>query len=115
MGNCISKINKDHFFACEEKMKNIIPFFKRKIKTGVEEGIRGKAYTGLHFMKKYSNIMTFAPLETGVWWRNLFKNGLTPKDILCYPKREGWRITFKHFSFCVSLRLTQHQNKNDRL
>ena len=28
MGNCFSKINKDHFFAFEEKMKNDITFFK---------------------------------------------------------------------------------------
>ena len=30
MGNCFSKINKDHFFAFEEKMKNDITFFKEK-------------------------------------------------------------------------------------
>ena len=72
MGNCISKINKDRFFACEEEMKNVIPFFKGKIRTGLEEVIRGKTYTGLHSIKKYSNIMTFASLpQTGVWWKNL--------------------------------------------
>ena len=53
-------------------MKNIIPSFKGKIRTGVEEGIRGKSYIGLHSIKKYSNIMTFAPLQTRVWLRNLF-------------------------------------------
>ena len=50
MGNNISKINKDLFFACEEEMRNIIPFFKGKMRTGVENGIRGKPYT-----------VTFAP------------------------------------------------------
>ena len=67
MGNCISKINKDHFFACEEEMKNIIPFFKGKIRAGVGEGIRGKTYAGLHSIKKHSNIMTFTPIQTGAW------------------------------------------------
>ena len=73
MGNCISKINKDHFFACEEEMKNVIPFFKGKLRTCVEDGIRGKTYTGVHSIKKYSNIIMFAPLplQTGAWWRSL--------------------------------------------
>ena len=71
MGNGISKINKDRFYACEEEFKNIIPFFKGKIRTGVEEGIRGKIYTRLHCLKKYSNIMTFTPVQTGAWWRSL--------------------------------------------
>ena len=65
MGNCISKINKDHLFACEEVMKNVIPFFKGKIRTSLEEGIRSKTYIGLHSIKKYSNIMTFTALQTG--------------------------------------------------
>ena len=32
---------------------------------------RGKKYTGIHSIKKYSKM--FAPLQTVIWWRNLFK------------------------------------------
>ena len=64
MGNCISKINKDQFFAFEEEMKNDIIFFV------IEMCARGKKYTGIHSIKKYSE--TFAPLQIGMWWRNLF-------------------------------------------
>ena len=70
MGNCISKINKDHFFAFEEKMKNDILFFKGKTTCMIEMCARGKKYTGIHSIKKYSK--TFAPLQTGTWCRNLF-------------------------------------------
>ena len=69
MGNCISKINKDHFFVFEEEMKNDILFFKGKTKCIIEMCPRGKKYTGIHSIKKYSK--TFAPLQTGMWWRNL--------------------------------------------
>ena len=71
MGNGISKINKDHFFAFEEKMKNDILFFKGKIRCIIEMCARGKKYTGIHSIKKYSK--TFAPLQTWMWWRSLFK------------------------------------------
>ena len=30
MGNYVSRINKDHFFAFEEKMKNDTSFFKER-------------------------------------------------------------------------------------
>ena len=42
MGNCISKINKDHFFAFEEDMKNDIHFFKGKTRCVIEMCDRGK-------------------------------------------------------------------------
>ena len=70
MVNCISKINKDHVFAFEEEMKNDIFFFKGKTRCIIEMCARGKKYTGTHSMKKYSK--TFAPLQTGMWGRNLF-------------------------------------------
>ena len=31
---------------------------------------RGKKYTGIHSINKYSK--TFAPLQTGMWWGDLF-------------------------------------------
>ena len=70
MGNCISKINKVHFFAFVEEMKNDILFFKGKTSGIIEMCTRGKKYTGIHSIKKYSN--TFAPLQTGMWCRDLF-------------------------------------------
>ena len=69
MGNCISKINKDHFFAFEEDMKNEILFCKGRAKSGIEMCARGKKYTGVYSIKKY--LKTFAPLQTGAWWRGL--------------------------------------------
>ena len=71
MGNCISKISKDHFFVCEEKMKNIIPFLKRKTWRALEMGTRGGTHMGAHSLLRFSEIMTFAPLQTGMWWRDL--------------------------------------------
>ena len=70
MGKCISKINKDHFFAFEEEMKNDILFFKGKIRCVIEMCGRGKKYTGIHSIEKYSE--TFAPLQTEMWWRIIF-------------------------------------------
>ena len=70
MGNCILKINKDQLFAFEEEMKNNILFFKGKRRCIIEMHTRGKKYIGIYSIKKYSK--TFAPLETGTWWRNLF-------------------------------------------
>ena len=69
MGNCISKINKYYFF--EEEMKNYTSFFKKKARSDLERGIRGKTSAGLHSIKKFSNIMTLDPLQTGPWWRHL--------------------------------------------
>ena len=66
MGNCISKINKYHLFAFDELMKNDILFFKGKTKGDFEMGTRGKTYKGFHSIKKFSKIMTLAPLQTGV-------------------------------------------------
>ena len=65
MGNCISKINKDHFFAFEEKMRNDILFFKGKIRCIIEMCARGKKYTGIHSMKKYSKRLLHYKLGCG--------------------------------------------------
>ena len=70
MGNNISKILKDHFLLFEEDMKNEILFCKGKVRSGIEICARGKKYTGVYSIKKYSK--TFAPLQTGMWWKNLF-------------------------------------------
>ena len=67
MRNCISKINKDHFFAFEEAMKNDTSFFKGKTRSDLERGTRGKTYTGFHSIKKFLKIMTLALLKTGMW------------------------------------------------
>ena len=71
MGNCISKVNKEHFFAFEGKMKNCISFLKGKIRSDLEIGTRGKTYMGFHSVRKFPEIMMLAPLQTGVSWRDL--------------------------------------------
>ena len=70
MGNCISKINEDHFFAFEEEMKTDILFSKERQEVPLKCVQRGKKYTGVHSIKKFSE--TFAPLQRGVWWADLF-------------------------------------------
>ena len=58
MGNCLSKVNKDYFFAFEEEMRNDTSFFKGKAGSDLEKAIRGKTYM-VPFHKevfKYNNV-----------------------------------------------------------
>ena len=69
MGNCISKVFKNHFFAFEEGIKNKTSFGKGRVRRGLEM-VTGGTYMKLYSIKKYSK--TLAPLQTGMWRRNLF-------------------------------------------
>ena len=69
MGNCISKTFKGLFFAFEEGMKSKTSFEKGRVRRGLDM-VTGGTYMKLYSIKKYSK--TFAPLQTGMWWRNLF-------------------------------------------
>ena len=51
MENCISKINKDRFFAYENEMKNRILFLKGKIRRAVEMGTKGGTHGRETFFK----------------------------------------------------------------
>ena len=75
MGNCISKISRDRFLAFEEFMKNKTSFEKGKARPGLDRLARG-TYMRIHSIKKLPEKITLAPLQTGAWWRDLFKNGL---------------------------------------
>ena len=68
MGNCISKINKDHFFVIEEFIKNDALFSNGVTRLALELGTK-KTYAGVHSIRKFSK--TLSPLHAGVWWRNL--------------------------------------------
>ena len=70
MGNAFSKINKDHFFAYEEFIKNDI-FLANGIKRLRLDMVTRGSYTGAHFIKKLSEKITPTPLQTGAWWRSL--------------------------------------------
>ena len=70
MGSCISKISKDRLLALEEFMKNKTSFEKGKARPGLDI-LTGGAYTRIHSIKGLSKKETFAPLQTGVWWRDL--------------------------------------------
>ena len=70
MGNCISKILKDHCFAFEEEMKNKTSFGKERVTRGLDM-VTGWTYMKLYSIKKYPK--TISPLQTGMWWKNLFK------------------------------------------
>ena len=69
MGNYISKIIKDHFFAFEEFLKENIQMFERNARIFLEM-YAGKTYSGLHSIKKYYNIKVLAPLHTRGWWKD---------------------------------------------
>ena len=75
MGNCISEISKDRLFALEEFMKNKTSFEKGKARPGLDR-ITGGTCTRDHSIKGFSKKEAFAPLQTVMWWRNLFLNGL---------------------------------------
>ena len=58
MGNCISKILKDHFFAFEKGMKNKTSFEKGRVRRGLDM-VTSRTYIKLYSIKKYSK--TLAP------------------------------------------------------
>ena len=64
MGNYISKISKDHFFAFEE-MENKTSLEKRKIRRGLDI-ITGGTYTRIHSIKGLSKKEAFPLLQTGM-------------------------------------------------
>ena len=71
MGNCISKVNQDHFFAYEEFIENGIFFSNGIARLTLDMVIRGR-YTGAHSIKKLPEKIMPAPLQTTAWWRHLF-------------------------------------------
>ena len=71
MGNCISNISKDRLLALEEFIKNKTSFEKGKARRGLEI-LAGGTYTRIHSIKKIPEKITFAPLQTRVWWRDFF-------------------------------------------
>ena len=71
MGNCISKISKDCFFAVKEFVKNDILFSNGTIRYHLDMLYWG-TYTGVHSIKKLPEKITLAPLQTGAWWGHLF-------------------------------------------
>ena len=50
-------------------MKSKTSFEKGRVRRGLDM-VTGGTYMKLYSIKKYSK--TFAPLQTGMWWRNLF-------------------------------------------
>ena len=75
MGNCISKINKDHFFVREELMKNYIFFSKGKKRRRLHMGTRGNI-CGVPFHDKVFRNNDVGPVTNwGVVGRSLRKNG----------------------------------------
>ena len=71
MGNCISKISKDRLLAFVEFMKNKT-FFEKGRKSPSLDSLTGGTYKRIHSIKGLSKKETFAPLQVGMWWRNLF-------------------------------------------
>ena len=67
MGNCISKISKGPFLVYEGLMKNDILFSKGIAGRALEMSTRGRTYMETHVLLRFSEIMTLASLQTGVW------------------------------------------------
>ena len=70
MGNCISKISKERLFVLEEFMKNKTSFEKEMARPGLDMLTR-VTYMSIHSIKGFSRKEMFAPLQTGMWWRDL--------------------------------------------
>ena len=68
MGNCISEINIEHFFAFEVFIKNDVLLSNGETSLTLEWGTK-KTYMGAHSIRKF--LKTLTPLQTGVWWRDL--------------------------------------------
>ena len=71
MGQSISKISKDHVLDLEEFMKNKASFEKGRVRPGLDR-LTGGTYKSIHSIKGLSEKEAFAPLQTGMWWSNLF-------------------------------------------
>ena len=67
MGNCISKISTGPFLVYEGLMKNDILFSKGITGRALEMSTRGRTYMEAHVLLRFSEIMTLASLQTGVW------------------------------------------------
>ena len=65
MGNCISNINKDHFFSFQKEMTNDILFFKGKTRSTIETCARGKKKTGVHSIRNIQKRWIHYKLERG--------------------------------------------------
>ena len=71
MGNHISGTCEDGLFVLEEFMKNKTSFEKRRVKPGLDR-LTGGTYMRIHSIGGLSKKEAFAPLQTGMWRRNLF-------------------------------------------
>ena len=56
-------------------MENKTSFEKGKVRRGLDR-LTGGTYKRIHFIKEISKKEVLAPLQTEMWWRNLFLNGL---------------------------------------
>ena len=65
MGNCISKINKDHFLVFEGLMKNDILFSNRLTRLNLEWGTRKNKYQSSLCKKDSSKLGTWRNYKLG--------------------------------------------------
>ena len=72
MGNCISKISKDHLLALEDFMKNKTSFEKERVRPALDRFSRG-TYTRIHSIKGLSKKESFAHYKLGCGGETFFK------------------------------------------
>ena len=74
MGNCTSKILKDHFFAFQEFLKNDTLLSGGMMSLALDWGTKVTCME-VHSIRKATYSERLAPVQAGIWWRNLFKTG----------------------------------------
>ena len=67
MGNCISKILRDHCFAFEQLLKNYILLSRGMMRLALDRGTKRKCM-GVYSIKKATYFEALAPLQAGMGW-----------------------------------------------
>ena len=71
MGDCISRIIKDHLLDLKELMKNATSTSKGKVRPSLDR-LTEATYTRIYYIKGLSEKEASGLLQAGMWCRNLF-------------------------------------------
>ena len=88
MGNWISKLYKDHFFAFKVKMKNYILFFKGKTEVPLKCVPGVKIIQGVHSIKNCSST-SYTAIQKDL-------RGQAKATFVCYPKKKRRDLKMIH-------------------
>ena len=91
MGNCISKINKDHFFAFEEEIKNDILFFLKARQGLALTCLWGNIY-GIPYYREVFRNNDFGPITNWVVVEKSLKQAASNKIDRLYQRTSNKHI-----------------------